>query len=997
MPDFDRSFSPNGKEAHMDLESSSYSPITPEFPMTARRYTDGANMDKINWRGDLLPMFSGHGGQDLDVFSASLENDQSSFLLTGSSSYPPGPTYSPTPRLSTSNPASETNDSSIHPKSSKKRQRERRRSSATRCTQCVSPDRPKEGQRVFLQDLPVELLLLIFEFAYLSPIKFPKCEHKQKSTSSIGTGYLARRATANSYFLHNSSAQPIPLSSSPLQIPQSSELSTSSTSHDDAPRLSDSLRIYRAKTLLYIALTCRQFNDMLLDHYIDETFWRSAARWCWDWLPGRLADVQGREITHQTSWRNLVGVFMRSENGLFGQKGGGKGGVESFGGSKGCTPATLWKDERARHMLEKQASQKRKKLLMVCVQPGPDLFHVTHDSESGEYTLSLSLRGEADYFITLDEYGRFGKRPARLPGGLKRTERGLGYFPPNIFEVEGERFQLVKVRKGRDRSTPLSSNINPQVKARHSKPAVKEVVTWNLHCVEEYEADPKASVARCTSKDGWLVFNLFTHRDRDDSNIELLLDPPEDPRLFCVQAFGYPSCQQSQVTSPSSEETMSEKQRGKMRAADSVPFGIGGSEPTTVFRWRREFEYEKASDFQASLHLHYVICNLKLNSTKAVALIRWNVRTASSNEELVDRQFQILDLKTGDTIKVLQFPNLYWDHRHHDMSVEYNEMRHRKMSRLYNHMGPDESMGAGNRCTRIHEDSFFLTDDKIVSGSHDYCNWVWDLNATDAPNYSGCVFNAERNDAGLADPFKVLDDFYWDAEQSEEVTASDDNRGNWSTSNERAGWWVRTPNQVMCFWHGIAGSADGRYFAACRPGKMFVWDLDAKWGKVMGYKNCESGSNDNRNSRWLGRLAAHAEKLKHRLRNWFVWEEVLPEQGLWLLFDDLEAIYLGRDDILNACGFTSGKHTWTFQPDDFTFDHADDGDDANCSGKRTQHEEAADSEGEDYGSEYDESDEEDRPFAKIKRVRTDSSFIDEELVPGEKPFTFETEEDLEFN
>lgn len=979
MPDFGQDVIPDRKQASTDLEFV--------FCPPRRRNTDSVAMEKATWRSEFLPGFSNHRDHDLGVFWASVAN-QPNFSLPGSSSFPPQSTYTALSQPPTSNPTSETNGSFVHRMLSKKR---RRGSSTTSCTQCVIQDRPKEGQKVFLQDLPVELLLLIFEFAYLSPIKFPKCEHRQKSTPLIGVSQLARRATTGSYFSHTSSAQPTFASSSSSPSLQVAELSTSSTNHDDAPKLSDSLRIYRAKTLLYIALTCRQFNDILLDAFIDETFWRSAARWCWDWLPERLADVQGREISHQTSWRNLVGVFMRSENGLFRQKGGGRGGVESFGGNRGCAPVSLWKDEKARHILEKQVvGGGRRKLLIVCAQPGPDLFHVTHDDKTGEYTVSLSLAGVAgvvDYFITLDEYGQFRRKPAKLPSRLKRSERSVGYFPPDIFEVENERFQLVKIRKARRSAIPL--DINPQVKTHHPKPVVREAVTWDLHCVEEYEADPKASVARCTSKDGWLVFNLFTHRDRDDSNIELLHDPPEDPRLFCVEAFGYPGCQVPQAASPGSEETMSEKRRGKMRATDPIPSDPGTSEPTTIFRWRREFEYERASDFQPSVHLHYVICNLKLNSTKAVALIRWNIRTTTSNEELVDRQFQILDLKTGDTTQVLQFPNLYWDHRHHDMSIEYNEMRHKKMSRLYNHMGPDESMGAGNRCTRIHEDSFVLTDDKIVSGSHDYCNWVWDLNATDVPDYSNSVFNAERNDAGLADPFKVLDDFYWDEEQDgeqEEETATASDKKNWNTSNERAGWWVRTPNQVMCFWHGISASTDGRYFAACRPGKMFVWDLAAKQNKVMGYKNCESSSNDNNNRRWLGRLAARAGILKPQLRNWFVWEEVLPEQGLWLLFDDFEAVYLDKDDILDACGLSNGKISWTFQPEDFTFDDGGGGEDGT---KGKQHEEAV-SEGDEDENDYDDSDEEDKP---IKRPRTDSSSFDE-FGPSETLFRFESEEDL---
>lgn len=957
--DFYQDIPPVEKAATGRLEYSSCASPVAAFAMPPRRYTDSASLGTTMWHDDFLPRFTNQG-EHLDIFSAPIGSDESNILF-GPSSFPPRLMDGASPRSLAPGTTGESSSSLIRRMSSKKRPR-RRRSSAARCNLCTTPDHLKEGQTRFLRDLPTELLLLIFEFAYLSPIKFPKCEHRRKYAPLVGPLHITRRATANSYFADNNY-----LASFPPLTPQTVESGTSSTSHDEPPEPSDSLRIYRAKTLLYIALTCRGFNNMLLDHYVDETFWRSAARWCWGWLPEKLADVQGREITHQTSWRNLVGVFMRSENGLFKQSGGGKGGVESFGGNRECMPARLWKDEQARYLLGNQdIDSKKSKLLMVCVQPGPDLFHVLHDSEKGNYTISLNLRGQADYFITLDEYGRFGKKPARLPGGLKRSERGAGYFQPDIFEVEGDRFQLVKLWKGPYQSAPAPSSDSPNPRTQHPKQAVKEAVTWDLHCVDEFQSDPKASVARCSSKDGWLVFNLFTHRDRDGSDIELLLDPPEDSRLFCVQAFGHPGLQPSQATN---NPQYNERKSGKMKATDF----ISDHGPTTIFRWRREFQYHKAADFELPLHLHYVICNFKLNSVKAVVLIRWNVRTAASNEELVDRQFHILDLKTGETIRVLQFPNLYWDHRHHDMSIEYNEMRHKKMSQLYNHMVPDETMGTGNRCTRIHEDDFILTEDKIISGSHDYCNWVWDLNANTVQDYSGGVFNAGRNDAGLADPFEVLDDFYWDEDPT---AAGCRKKGDWNTNNERAGWWVRTPNQVMCFWHGIVGSADSRYFAACRPGKMFVWDLEAGRNKVMGYKNCESSGNDNHNNRWLGRLAAHAENLKHRLRNWFVWEEVLPEQGLWLLFDDLKAVYLDRDDILQAAGFGNGKRTWLFQRDDFTFDENGKND-----GKGGARREDFTSEEEEWDDDNDESDEEDGVFGRIKRTRTDSFGAEEWGVP----------------
>ncbi|RPB09980.1 hypothetical protein P167DRAFT_491664 [Morchella conica CCBAS932] len=951
------------EDNELGSQGTTYSHLSPspDFHL-ARRYTDGWIMNKLK------PIWNFTRTPDPKTNQMPLETTQSDHArLCATVATSDRTTASPT--AGSQAPAPYTTgintDKHIYGSSPQKRPREeqpRRPSLSSRCSSCVSlyhhPTTTR--QKIFLNHLPVEILLLIFEYAYL--YELPRCEHKKHF------GEITRRSTTDF------------LPSHPPTL-ASESAAASAPSIDELPRLPETLRIYRAKTLLYIALTCRQFNDILWDPYIDHTFWRDAARWCWSWLPEELADVQGLQVVHQSNWRNLVGVFMRSENGLFKQQGGGKGGVESFGGSKTCTQAWLWKDEETKKMLQMKTIQKRR-LLMACVQPGPDLFHVSHDAEKGQHTISLNLRGGADYFITIDEYGRFSKKPARLPGGLKRNERSMGYFPPDVFEVEGDRFQLVKVLKRRDRSTAVPPNTNPKAK-HHPKPTVEEIVTWDLSCVPEYESDPTATVARCTSKDGWLAFNLFSHRDRDDSSIDLLLDPPLDPpedqRLFCVQAFGYPGCQTQKGTT-TSKENMSEKRRGKMRATDYTPMDLDTEEPQTIFRWRREFEYERAGDFDAARRLHYVICNLQLNSSKAVVLIRWNIRTQSSNEELVDRQFQVLDLKTGATIRVLQFPNLYWDHRHHDMCVAYNELRHKKMSRLFNHMGPDEVMGAGNRCTRIHEDNFILTEDKIISGSHDYCNWVWDLNAEPVSDTKTLVFNAERNDAGVEDPFTVLDDFYWDECQSETAT-NVPKKENWNTKNERAGWWVRTPNQVMCYWHGIANSIDGRYFAACRPGKMFVWDLEAERKTILGFQNFSNPSN----TRWLGRLAAHAQNLKHRLRNWFVWEDVLPEQGLWLLFDDLEVIYLDRDDIFSACGLSSGKRTWQFQKDDFTFSDRD----KEIEGRRREDQLDED---EDEDDDYYESDE--GSLHGIKRRRT-NSFGLESYTEEDCGFMFDNEKEMD--
>ncbi|RPA98517.1 hypothetical protein L873DRAFT_1740214 [Choiromyces venosus 120613-1] len=956
MPDF----TPNDKVDKPEVRRVPSPSPSPDFPMK-RRHTDSDKTNKTTWHAELLSTYPEAKHPFLEIGS----NAHSASFLSPSLSYPVSSTWTtPTP------PSSEGGGGLVRRTSSKRRRSERRLSN--RCVLCTTPDKPKDNQKIFLENLPCEILLLIFEFAFISPTKFPKCEHRR----NLSPGHLSRRATAPTFT--SPKLQPAQAQSSGQNEATALDVTTVKIDESDPPQLPDYLRIYSAKTLLYISLTCTRFNAILMDSHIDATFWRSAARFCWNWLPENLCDVQGREESHQTSWRNLVGVFMRSENGLIKQKGGGKGGVESFGGNKGCVPATLWKDEQARRIGVDEKWERKKKLLLVCAQPGPDQLHVVPDK--GGYTLCLSLRGGKDYFVTLDEYGTFGKKPARQPGGLKKNTRGVEYFPPDIYEVEGDRYELVKVRRGRETSISASSSAKT-----HPKPAVKEIVTWDLKCLPEYVADPKASVARCTSWAGTLVFNLFTHGGGEDGDddIEALMDPPEDPRIFCVESLGYPGCHSA---GQPSAEPMSEKKRGKMRAS-SVPLP---GEQGTVYRWQQLFTYERAEEYLPTVHLHYVICNLKLNSTKAVVLIRWNVRTTKSNEELVDREFRVVDLKTGDMLQTLSFPNLYWDHRHHDMSVEYNLMRHQKMSRLYNHLGPDESMGAGNRCTRIHTDAFILTETKLISGSHDYCNWVWDLTSTGSPSPSPPnpppVFTASQNDAGLNDPFTVLDDFYWSS-------APEPGKKVWNTSNERAGWWVRTPNQVLCFWHNISISPGGRFFAACRAGKMFVWDLlDEGSNKVVGFTNIPSGAPAS--TRWLGRLSDRASGLKHLLRNWFLWENVLPKQGLWLLYDDFTTVYLDRDDVLSAMGLDK-RAEWTFQREDFTMSEDEDEhyQRQRAHGRRRKSELEDDcSEGDDHEDCYDTSsnldgDEEEHEAEVRKKRRTGE---------WEGMWSFETERDLTF-
>jgi len=256
---------------------------------------------------------------------------------------------------------------------------------------------------------------------------------------------------------------------------------------------------------------------------------------------------------------------------------------------------------------------------------------------------------------------------------------------------------------------------------------------------------------------------------------------------------------------------------------------------------------------------------------------------------------------------------LVWDFRHHDMHREYNLTRVAKLKNLYNPQ-PSVAMGAsGNRTTRIHHDSFFLTPKNIISGSHDYCNWVWPL---DRPTPAKGSYTEDHNDGGrIPEPFDVLDDYYWGVPASSAAAT----KKRWEPTNERAGWWVRTPNQVLCFWHGAALSHDQALFAVCRPGKMFVWNIEADDPnrEVMGF-TCLPADAASPRQRWLGRPKKGVETV---LENWNLCEDVVPEQGLWLLYEgDNGAVFIDREEILEACGLSEDGVQWGFQRDDFGWD-----------------------------------------------------------------------------
>ena len=687
-------------------------------------------------------------------------------------------------------------------------------------------------------------------------------------------------------------------------------------------------RLLQARTIRAIQLTDRRFRFTLTENPgVDNKLWLEATIACWGHLPPDLGGVQGSKLSSQTSWRNLFGVFMRSDNGMFRRRTGGVGGVEGFGGKSGFKRAILWEEEHrlrnnegpseARGKGEAKAEntaystvQPQRRLLVVAVQPGPDVLTANIlQGGTGGYEIGMMLENKENIFIHLDEFGNFHKARWFLPPDLRRSKRGR--FPPNCFEVAGDRFSLVKVTK------TTSEGWCDQNAGWRPFFTLRKALTWNLHCVDDYANDKRASVAFCAQRDGYLVFSAFMSRE---NFIEGMERPEPDNRVYCVHA----------TTLKPRYPAMSSKRMGKMKASR-----VGGNDSDsgfqTIFKWQRTFVHLDADSYPIDARLSYTICNMKLNSIAAVVLIRWNVHSSRSYHEIVGRSFQILDLDTGVTKRVLELPNFHWDFRHHDMTIKYNVMRYYKMRRIYN------VRHAGNRSTRVHNDEFTLDDQgRLVCGSHDYCNWIWNINADYDENVQASrVFNPFRNDAGINDLFKTLDDFYWDGEKD----SDSENCWTWDTNNERAGWWVKTPNQVLDFWHNVTTSRDGRWFAAVRAGRMFVWDLD-DITKVQGF-SCAMGTYAGTSKqslldlptatpptvekRYLGRI--QNPTLKKKLRNWHVWNDMVPEQGLWLMYDDGKVVYLDRDNILEACGLSQEGKQWDFKREDFELNEEDDSED----------------------------------------------------------------------
>jgi hypothetical protein len=490
---------------------------------------------------------------------------------------------------------------------------------------CPLPDRPKRGQKIFLRQLPTEILVEIFQYALIWPPAKPvQCEHQLRRPierrATTGTTYPRPRVTVGEASSTSSSSRAV---LEPSESPDSAQNEKS----EDARR-------FGTNTLVRLAYTCKLFYDLIWsdDPVSDKTYWGVAARSCWTKLPERLCDVQGKFKESQTSWRNLVAVFARSENSQFRVRGGGgKGGVDCFGGNKTCKSASKWSNEKARRKQIERDGRIPRRLVLACAQPGPEGFTITLDEDGKTWTIALQVRDGVEYLVHLDEYGRFGEA-GRLPESLKRS-KNPGYFSPNIYKDAKNRFRIVKVqvRKG------LRA---PQFISQSRGNTVQEAVTWDLASIPEYVVDGKARVARCISHGGLLLCSLFTHRN--PSPLDAFLHPPEDARLFCLEAKA-----QAPGTDYVDEEMsgMSAKRRGKLPQKE-----------VTQFRWRREFEYW---DQTVSVRdLHPVICNIQMNSKNVVALVRWNATTTTSMQQLYDREFHVLDPLTGNTTKRLEFTNL---------------------------------------------------------------------------------------------------------------------------------------------------------------------------------------------------------------------------------------------------------------------------------------------------------------------------------------------------
>ncbi|KAK6525587.1 hypothetical protein TWF281_010644 [Arthrobotrys megalospora] len=730
---------------------------------------------------------------------------------------------------------------------------------------------PRPGQKVNLLDLPSELLANIIIFVIQSP---PPGEQTFLSKTAFAQGPV-RRWTLDTTPRRDDNGFDI---SSILSINYYNKRYETPQNRDEA--------FYPSRMLNSLASTCQKLRKLIRLKEWDARFWRPAARLYYHLtyypkvLPDSLDLIQGFLPINQTSWRNFLTCTVHYIDTR-------RRGVESFGTKAGCKPVITWKDYQADLGRSSESSSQHRSLMMLCRQPGPDLFDISWDPATERYTIAMGLNGGKSY-ASVDQRGMFTRGEALRPD-LIRSVRGL--FPADILEVKNDRFSIVKIgaREVSSVAQPSSSSspVSSSSRSHYLQPprTFQDVLRWDLSCVPEVQSDEKARIARCASWGNYLCFTLFKQNFADPT--APYLDPQEDSMVYCIK------------TNPDTDTINPQ-----------TPLANHRSE----LIWSHDFKIapETTEDGRT---LEPAVCQIALSKSYAAILLRWNSTSVFKRIVNDKRQLYIVDLQALDVVRCFNLPEFEWDFRHTDMGEEYKQIRLEKLSALY------DDTQAVHRATRVHDDKLILLESdshensnrpsaKIITGSHDYCNWVWDL-------------SQESN----TEPFIVLDDFYWDTDTNGKPGHQAPKGNKWNKFKERAGWWCSTPNQVLDFWHDFSITPDGRFFAAIRAGRTFIWDLSEKRPTIRGYTS-EPGDEEVVSSplssyrpnksleRYLGRpTEACSRRHGHSFLRWFEYRNRLPEQGLWMVFDDWSVVYLDRNDILGACGLSHRE--WLFSEDGF--------------------------------------------------------------------------------
>ncbi|KAK6507412.1 hypothetical protein TWF481_005845 [Arthrobotrys musiformis] len=717
------------------------------------------------------------------------------------------------------------------------------------------------SQRVKLLDLPSELLANIIVFVIESP---PPGEQPFLSKTAFAQGPVRRWTLDTTPNREDSIFDIIAI----LNMDNHNNRYETPQNRDEA--------FYPSRMLNSLASTCQKLRKLVRLKEWDARFWRPAARLYYHLtyypkvLPDSLDLIQGFLPINQTSWRNFLTCTVHYIDTR-------RRGVESFGTKAGCNPAIAWKDYQTELSRTHEPSYQHRSLIMLCRQPGPDLFDISWDAATERYTLAMGLNGSKAY-ASVDKDGVFTRGEALKPD-LIRSRRGL--FPADILEVKNDRFGIVKIgaREVSSVTSPSSSQSD------HPDRTFREVLRWDLSCVPEVLRDEKARIARCASWGGYLCFTLFKQNFADPT--APFLDPQEDSMVYCIKTA---------------------------LDVDPINFQSSLENSHSELLWSHDFKIVPETT-EGGRALEPAVCQIALSKSYAAILLRWNSTSVFKRIVNDKRQIYVIDLQTQDVVRCFNLPAFEWDFRHTDMGEEYKQIRLEKLTALY------DDTKAVHRATRVHDDKLILLESdsheslgrpsaKIITGSHDYCNWVWDL-------------NQESN----SEPSLVLDDFYWDTDTNGQSGQKQALKGKWNKFKERAGWWCSTPNQVLDFWHDFSITPDGNFFAAIRAGRTFIWDLNEKRPTIRGYTS-EPGDEDAASNsqssykpdksleRYLGRpTEACDHRHGHAFLRWFEYRDRVPEQGLWMVFDDWSVVYLDRNDILAACGLPHRE--WLFSEDDF--------------------------------------------------------------------------------